>query len=535
MSLNSNKMPTIHLIGDELENFYQLGLKDRESYLETKNFLHKLIKMDNFLIKKGYQIANELYLGKNLKKNEHYKKLIGAYAEGLDVDLQDLNFELLIPELLSSPSKFNLNIKNLLFGCSSFFRYDQKSQSIYHGRILDFPLHEIFFKHQRIVTHEFKNQLKIQALTIPGMPFPGVTAMNEKGLTLALHQKFSRYFNPEGTPIFYILYQILKEADSVKSTLKILKNFPSMTYWGMYLSTPEGKVVAIDLCGDRIDKEEYTAQNRPYFYFANSPIKTDQFNTDVIPFGMETFNAHRNQSVDLFMKNHKDQKIDHQTILKTLAMPDLGHRRQTPININSVQVASMNGKLQEIALIQNPYPLFSDNEFIKLDLKRKKIEQTLIKSKGDEIPNNFKKGYKHWMNAASYFDRDLHQEGFHELQMAQTLLKSYNIESTLSFYYQVYRYKYFNDKKIYISIKNELAKLEGKLPEHLENHRLLFLLRLNRLLKNPSDLSSGQITKLHLKKYYEYEADLNLLTLKFLKKLIYPKPELEDIIYLYQG
>lgn len=532
---NPLKLPTIHLIGDEKENFYQLGLKDREGYQDTKKFIRKLIKTDNLLINQGYKIASELFLTKTLKQNTDLKELVECYAEGLNTKISELNFELIVPELMSCPSKFNFNLKSMLFGCSSLFRYDPKTESVYHGRILDFPLHDIFFQHERAVVYELKNQNKIFSLSVPGMPFPGITAFNDKGISVALHQKFSKFFNPEGYPIFYILYQLLKEADSTKSILKILKNYPSMTYWGLYISTPDGKVVALDLCGDRVDKEEFDIKSRPYLYFANRPIKKDQFNTNVIPYEMERFNQERIQSMDGIMKEHKKSKVDHLSTLELLSVPDLKHKKQTPLTLNSVQIVSMNAKNLEMARIAPHYPLLPSNQFEICEFKKKKNEFIIIKEKSLPQDSKYAKGYAHWMNAVSYFDRDLDQEGFHQLQMAKSLLESYPLYTVIHFYDQVYRYRYFSSSKDLLNLKKQFEQLSGKLPEHLENHRILYLLRVEKLLKIELTVDASNITSLELKKYFLYEKELNLITLKILKKLIYPKPDLEDIIYIYQG
>lgn len=531
-------LPTTYLIGDPQENFYQLGIKDTDKYKDTSADVRALLKDTNVLTHTFFKGFTDYYLKKIIEHNPELKAHLIGYSEGLGVDPGKFCFEFLMPELISAPSKWNMNLKKLFLGCSSLFKYDAATGSTNHVRILDFPMAKMFEKHERLVCYQLAGQHKIYSFGIPGMPYPGITAMNDQGLTLALHQKFSDYFVTEGHSIFYIAYKILAECDTAKSVLKLLKNYPSLTYWGLNISTKEGKVLSIDLCGDRFDKEEFEIKDHHALYFANYHLKEDSHNQNVLPLGMKKFNEERTK-----MMNHRLAKLkadaNANELIEVLATPEIKPEKksntftQNPLTITSSQLICMNGVKKTAIFAAGKVPKFCDEEFLHLDFNGSRVKMAPHKTKIKPIDEKYKAGIRHYAEAVSFFERQLPQEGFHEIQMALSLLQNFSEHPIVYFYYQIYLYLYFDERNRYENILRELNLLKEKLPYKLLDHADLFIMKIELILQGKTTLKEEDLRDKNLIRYYQLETKLNKTSLKLLKKLTYVKAEILDVLYLY--
>ncbi|MFZ4713589.1 MAG: hypothetical protein ACOYL6_07755 [Bacteriovoracaceae bacterium] len=534
--MSTPHIPSITLIGDMLENFYQLGVKDKDAYPEVKKFFRHLIGDTNLITTSALQTFHEFYFGKCLKHNPEFRSQVFAYAEGLGTDPKELSFELLIPELLGSPGRFAPNLQKFLMGCSSLFRYDQKTDSIYHGRILDLPMVKLWEKHERVVNYRLKNSSKIHSFGVAGNPYPSYSAMNEMGLSLAVHQKYSQFFNQEGHPIHYIAYKILSECDSVKSVMKLLKSFPSMTYWGLYLSTREGKVIALDVCGDRIDKEEFDIKNVPFLYFNNAPIKVDQHNQNVLPYSIPRLNSERNEVMQKRLKKFHKSTFKHDDMLNLLSEAEIRKSGefplQAPLTLSSVQILSMNPKLLTAGYLLGDTPRFQDGKRIEIHFKSHIVDSTELMTFAS-VEEKYKTGMRKLARSQFYFEQNELTECFHEIQLAQLYLKDFAEGVIADFYFGVFQYLSASKKGDFQATLDMMIGLEKKLPEYLDEHRKLFIMRLEKILTKKTFIMEDDFKDKTMQKYYSFEININGLGLKLLRKLIYPKVDLGDVLYLY--
>ena len=126
-------IPIVRLIGETEENFYQLGLKDRHTAKALIHQSKRLIKTPweqvNLLIEK---VSRPFFL-KILKKNKSFRKHILAYAEGLQIMPEDIAMASLMPEMASFMDKWLPGLSTGLFGCSSFFTWDEQAHQLIHG------------------------------------------------------------------------------------------------------------------------------------------------------------------------------------------------------------------------------------------------------------------------------------------------------------------------------------------------------------------------------------------------------------------
>ena len=180
-------MDLITLIGDIEENFYQLGLKDKEKgklvHHDVKMMLRTPWRPVNTLIQ---EVGKSVIKNSLLKKSGNFKQL-KSYAEGLGIPLEECAYTMLIPELVSCMSKWAPGLMKGNLGCSSFMMRNEVNQVV-HGRILDFPLQGSYDVYERAIIYDVKGMPKTLGFGSVGIPYPSITLMTEDGMTLALHQ-----------------------------------------------------------------------------------------------------------------------------------------------------------------------------------------------------------------------------------------------------------------------------------------------------------------------------------------------------------
>ena len=104
-------MKLIHLIGDSEETFYQLGLKDKSSFLPLFNQTRNLIQVNfKFLDSLIDEILN--WGGLCLTyKSSNFRKKVRAYNEAIGLKEREMLSSFLIPEVLSCLSKWIPSMK----------------------------------------------------------------------------------------------------------------------------------------------------------------------------------------------------------------------------------------------------------------------------------------------------------------------------------------------------------------------------------------------------------------------------------------
>ena len=127
------------------------------------------------------------------------------------------------PEILTALTQF-MPLNMVQLACSSIFHLNQNGEML-HLRVLDFPLHDTYAQADRVLKTDFHNKQKVCSMCPRGMPLHCLTAINESGLSIAIHQKFDRHFMSSGTPILMIAHEIISKAKSLKEAKRISKKY----------------------------------------------------------------------------------------------------------------------------------------------------------------------------------------------------------------------------------------------------------------------------------------------------------------------
>lgn len=529
--------PLIRLIGDPEDNFYQLGVKDRQAAKILLERMHALISLPWPELNKIIRPFQNVVLNHGIKINPVYKKLMKAYIEGLELSHERYYGGILLPEVMSAMSKWLPVLPKTIFGCSSFFTIDDDYDGPLHGRVLDFPLGGMYEIHERMIYYELKGLPKMIGFNTPGLPGPGLTGMNEYGITLALHQKFTNTFCSEGTPIFELGMQILAECKNREDVLKLLSKSKSITTWCFYLSFADGDILRVDISGNKICSHHDGLSKGKVLYFNNVLEDKEIDQKQFIPYGFDHYNQMRKKIAHKKILDMKHLKsINELSLLKSIATP-LDQRKHPAheskvdcITPSSLGVYSLNASAGRVALISGPAPKYWHGNYqIFSSLWQ---DPTMISSKEGSECTDYHLGMRHYMKAQNAIDNKCHEEAYHELQMAIDFLKGYPEQYWARFYFLVLWSHREPDTQFLFRQLKEIREILSFLPVPLSDHAKMYIGRIERLTNAPVSI---QPSSLNIEQYQKiWQAELKIrpsLAWSMLKTLSSPRLDTLDIIY----
>jgi hypothetical protein len=102
------------------------------------------------------------------------------------------------------------------------------------------------------------------------------------------------------------------------------------------------------------------------------------------------------------------------------------------------------------------------------------------------------------------------------------------------FYFLVAQYIYETHDKVLLSLLHDFRNLEGKLPSTLNDHCLLFIGRLEKILNQHPSVEEDRIQHVKLREIYQLENKIPRLIFHLTTRLIMiPRIDLMDIIYVH--
>lgn len=540
------KTPLIQLIGEQDENIYQLGLSDRNRhkalFAQIKNFLTTGISA----IDKTSEVIALRSIHKTLSENPEYKAFLSSYAQGLDIELDQLAHALMIPELVSCMSAWAPGVPSGLLGCSSFFALEEHSQKPMHARVLDFPLAGVFDLEERVVRTHFPGRAQVASVGSAGFPFGSITGMNSHGLTLALHQKFTGIQEQDGTPIFQIAQEILESCRTPEEVLSLVKKRKSITTWAMIMSfSKTNQVMELDLMGDLPVYKIYDLKPGEVLYFCNRVVDETFRQENHAPYGVNEYNRLRELNArDKIKKFQKKADFSREALLKLASTPLKEHHHKEFKNIkeseildtltpSSLAVNVLYPEEQEILGISTPAPKAFLGEIYRatylFDDKKASIAEEKIK--GKKVSKTYYEGLQHLILAQTAYDRhDIHQ-AFHHIQMAELELKHGPLHFYTRFFKVVFDFVHMDHINLRAQQLGEMEQLQNKLPPHLQELLILMMIRTQRILKEPVTHSPSDLQHPMLKKMAQLEQKIPVMALKnTVWKIMNPRIDIADVL-----
>lgn len=143
------------------------------------------------------------------------------------------------------------------FGCSSFF---VGKPHFYFGRNLDFPGTAYWDRFPVIQCFDRKAGLKFIGFTSAGIPFGGISGINEAQISVALHQHFTNRYRWDGELPFLIAERILQNAVTLDEAIAILEKSRVASAWAFLLADGKSRTACIvEALPDRISVRRWNA------------------------------------------------------------------------------------------------------------------------------------------------------------------------------------------------------------------------------------------------------------------------------------
>lgn len=528
--------------------FRELGLSDQNLYKDSLTELTNLLKLDfmgvDFVIDK--LIRRMAYKS---SKRLIYQEYFENYLDGLKISKIDLLTAYMVPEVITALRKFMPKLPLGFLSCSTLMAYDLKKDSSIHGRVLDFPIVKNYLKSERGIIYDFKGHPKIWSLGIAGLPFASLTGMNSEGVSLALHMKYGDHFNSKnGYFIFEIAFKILMECRTKEDVLKVLKSFPSISSWGLYLTFKDGTGMSIDLFGGdfRHNIVNLKEGSQKLTYQNNFPIdeSLDQLGTTV---GLDHYCSMRqksaNHKIEKFLSQNQGSSITSNDVLTILGRPqtqksdDALNWKQDTTTITSVHTVAMSPTLGEVQIIPGDVPKILEDQILVLknvfqeDIK--KISTDLLQTNLKELDLKFITGFRLLSKAENSYEQKELPKAYHYIQLAIDNLKGYPEEIIANFYFLMLKMIHLNSKEDLTNVLKEFRVIEKKLPYYINDHAILAIARLERILHGKTLIKESSIKTDDLKKIFSFEQKIPPLILKKMRSFISLQFGTVDVIYTY--
>ena len=533
---NRQDIPFIRLIGDPTENFYQLGIKDRQGYKLLLEHISSLLKFPFGNVDRFFKYSGELGAQLLLQSNPDFKKNIEAYAEGLETTADRVAYALLTPEMSSSLGSWLPGFPTSLLGCSSFFGKNDQG-NVTHTRVLDFSLTKTFEENERAISYEFQGMPKIFSFSTAGFPYPSLNAMTDRGVSLALHQKFTKVLDYKGTPIFELLYQLLNNCDSLESAVEFLEHSRCLTTWGINMSFSDGKILEADLAGDQLTYNIHKLKEREWLYLNNSTVNENE--NFSYPLGIDPYCEMRSKKAIKKLKSlEKLSSPTNINILKTISknpkqkLKDSSKWTIDPITFSSVAVMTFDPKSQEVLFNTGNSPKYFSGVAAKFS---NCFDSPLQKLVGRSLsPNRFHQGINTLMEAQRDLDFDRMTECYHKIQMSIELLEGYPEQHVASFFFTMIQYSHEKNKLGLHFLHKSLINLLAKLPASLRDHAYLHINRIERILDLSHSVTKESISHPKLQEIFQFDNKIPTTILHSVtSKFSHIRMDILDIIYTY--
>ncbi len=534
---NPSTPPLINLIGDELENFYQLGLTDKEGHQLLLKHALGLFRTPWQVVNTSMQEVLKTVVAPCLNLHPTFKRRVEAYSEGLGRKPSEVALAYLIPEMMCFMDKWLPGVPHTMLGCSSTFTWCTKRDALVHGRILDFPFLGSFDHNERAIISQLSGGPKTLSFSSSGVCYPSITSMTEHGITLALHQKFGATFNYKGTPIFDLVYNLLQNVSTLSEAIEFLKKSVSLTTWSLYMGFPGGEVLEAEIDGDQLHYRTHQATPEKILYFCNERFTEADRRQQLTPYGFQHFNEMRIESArkkeKIFNKSSKTWSAEKLLRFQGFALEQKrGSWIADTLTPSSLQNICLIPQEQEALSITGEAPKFFNQKAWSLTQTFSQANSKMANIRGKSNSPHYQRGLRYFMMAQVAHDKgDIHSI-YHNIQLAIDFFKDDSYQKIAQFYFLVFQYIHESHKKTLSAILTGFRDLEGKLPPYLNDHCALFIARLEKITMGNTTVGIDEIQNPNLQRVFELEMKMpKLFFHTATKKLMAPRLELLDIFY----
>lgn len=293
----------LHLQGSHYEMGYQHGVLLKEEIkkgafkyfgdilegLIEKSFLARLPKFFSDL---SLQYLDKVIISRLVKglPKECLEEIRGL-ADGAELDFNAAQKSFVFPDVTSyligrinrrhKVLNLPLRLRIPTLGCSSFVALGEATVSgkLIHGRNMDFYGIGFWDPYHTVIYYQPSEGLSYVSISSAGVATAGLTSMNEKGITVDLHQNYSSDISLDQTPIMALGNKIAQEADSLEKALAIIKQNPPNAGWTLIISDGQkGDVVVVELSAHKMQVRK---PRKGFIYAANSYMTKELRETEL--------------------------------------------------------------------------------------------------------------------------------------------------------------------------------------------------------------------------------------------------------------
>lgn len=507
------KTTIVTLAGDPAENLYQLGLKEKESFLEIEKRVTHLLSQSE-LLRQGHDFINRARLILRKKDDSYFDQCIKSYAEGLGIDVSRYQSFLSLFELAAHHGHTYPELKSILPGCTSVFA--KNGTDITHSRLLDFPLVGHYEEKPRLYYWKPDGKPSLLTMSCEGLAPLFLQGIHGSGISFALHHKPGKTFHREGQGIFQIMFESMFESGNFNELKKELKRKVSVTKWSVMAAESAGNVFAIDIDGPAQNLETYNLTESNHLIFTNIPLQRDSSGFE----SFMKFSEDRQSWLKTKVASKDVHPLDLMTNVEDQKLKNWMHPAATLSTVGAYHINLSKGFLD---IKEGQGALTQSDPMIRFNLGNAN-ERTEIKSKSKE--SLFEQAWKRASKAQSHFDQKNYDEAYHELQMAISLMPHKIWQDIFSFYLVVWDFKFVSNPRELSLIYKKAKSLT--VPDILKDQWIFLIMRMEKKL----DLSSTvnfQDVSVTLQPLFKQEKLASKPLFATWMKLIYPRMEILDV------
>jgi hypothetical protein len=504
----------VPLIGDPINNLYQLGLKEKESFRLLEERVTGLLSANNFL-RYGQDIISRARVLLKKKDDSFFDQCISAYAEGLGIDATTYLSFLSLFELAAHYGQIYPELKGLLPGCTTLF--EKTPEGFIHNRLIDFPLIGAFTEKPRLYYWKVEGKPAILNYSCEGLAPLFFQTIHDSGFTMSLHHKPGMSYHKEGQSIFKIAFESLFDSPNMNEFRRDLRNKISVTKWGFYMLDQSGSVMCTDIDGPSMNFEAFNLNESSPLIFTNIPLQKD-------PAGFEQFMAF-SQTREIWLKEKLERKKNMHTLDALTDVKDQKIRKWThpAATLSTVGAIQFNLKLGLIHVKEGTGALTASDPIIEFSLADQSPGKILKK---EETATPFEYAWKKASAAQSYYDQGQWDLAYHNLQMAEALMPHPIWKEIFKFYIGVWNFKFISNKRELAQIYRDIKKLSP--PESLKDQWVFLCMRFEKKLGLVLTFNETHVSG-YLRNQFKLEIEASLPVFNTWMKLLYPRIEILDV------
>ena len=508
------KTTIIPLIGDPIENLYQLGLREKAGFLKIEERVNKLLST-NTILRLGQDIIGRARLLMKRKEESFFDRCIKSYADGLGVDVtRYLNF-LSLFEVAAHYGQVYPELKGILPGCTSVFA--KSDEGITHSRLLDFPLIGLFEEAPRLYYWQPDGKQAVLNYSTEGLAPLFFQGVHGSGMSFALHHKPGKNYHKDGQSIFSMIFETLFDSQDHHEFRKEMRKKVSFTKWSLLTLDKSGIVQAIDIDGPAQNYETYNVHESSPLIFTNIPLQQDAS-------GFESYLKFSEDRQNWLKEKMKSKSMAHPLDLMTDVEDQNAKKWIHPSGtLSTIAAYHVNLTKGFVHLKENESAVVASDGIVEVSLANYQDVKEFKKAKA---PSTFEKAWKKAARAQSHFDQGQYDMAYHELQMAQTLMPMALWKEIMAFYLYVWDFKFVSNNKELALVYKKVKKLS--LPPALKDQWILLIMRMEKRLDLSPTVTSEDVSQGQRELFQQEKLALKPVFATWMK-LLYPRLELLDV------